>query len=1491
MGVFGFVCCGLLVLFFVVFLPILFAVVIPGVVRSAVRDSQFTLDKVTLTNPQLNQVDLSVETTLIRNTGISGTMTELPLSLHWQERRLGRMVLPEMTMKGKVTKTAFTNTLFVEDLDVWDEFLTELMAEGKAEWRLEGLVTVQAIGMTFTDIPFEKVLAVQGPPLKSTDGEAPFRIIDFDMSGSTSALVKLRLEVEFVNLGKNNIVPVGDMGFAMKYKGLYLGPLRAPAISMYEGVNVFHMEGEIAPWEKLDGLPEMEQILERERIQGIMGELVSAAVSGWRPMVTAVGMSCSTPLYEAAIKALRLDSRMNGLGGSKSGEKEVVDDLQFKGFELQEVPGDPNRVHIKSTVVAHIFNPLGSQAPLIIDEVNFSGRLHEGSQQGAFIGSMESKLTALGESEVLPLGYHLESISSVRRLQNLQHSEENLLEPIVSLPSSELSTVAGVSERSVEMASPLDYGVLMRVVFSMDGYLLLEDGGEAFGMLVRRLIQEPEVKLVFADTTSNVKTRSALGDLLLTGVRLDKPLKLKGFGGMSDVKLQRYEFTGVNSEGAWELEADVLIPNETPTTVPLGDIALELLHGGIHMGVMTSPAVTIRQGDNLFKFKGLLNPSEEDVAAVSDFFASYVSGRETTLDVRFTDSPTSSFNPSSTDDTSPSSPMEESRNPLEQQEPVRAPRWISESLKSLSLSFPMPRLGDDRRGGEGSIVRSTNMESLQLIPMGMSQMKVEGRVKVVASNPLGNAIPLSVHNIGIAVALKTAEGTVIGRLNAPPVAPVSQVTVGDRMDLYMDLEGSIQIEGDGSNFAEYFKQVQSLNVVPLQMVGAAELRLKTSLGLLNLGEVELDSEMEMKGFGGELSSAHVENMHFTGRDHTLGAGVGFTVDLSLNVPSMLSIYLGTVVFDLLYGSAPLGRIFITDMDVRQGLNTYKVKGVLSPTTEDLPIVSELFSNYIAGSSELSLQVQGSSATLDSGARPPWLQKSVKTISQEFPMPPMPDIVKNSFSDIQMSDLALNALSPKLSQRGDSVALSAAVTAQIRSPFGDTSPITVTKASVALILSRKMPPQSGNRETDGIARTLRRLRRESKGRRLQRVGGQRGEGGGTQKLGNLSVVGLPVRQTGMEIQMELVDAVLEFVDRGEKFSDMALEIIRTTDTQNLVMRGKANVVVDTDMGSLSLVNIPLETNFAFTGLAVFDTKDGKPSMFTESLKELRVSEFDDNLEYKALKIGTNLNMDNMSKVAVSLGTLLMDIQYKGVRMGTVGLKDFSMARGKNKVALLGAVKPADKKLFGEFVSLFISNKPLVLHVNAIPDIERVAQIAESSTNSEAITARMMQVPVTARNPFWLRKLLEGIQLEVPLNDVEDMGRMQSTTFVEGAKLEGLDVDLSTAGNPTISGAVRASYKLPEAFSIQHEIMTVDSTLSMELLEHDEASESGSLLGLMELRQLSPVEGSDLGSVVFNIKDVDLQVPKASAGTLSKFFHDVMHTTGESVISVSGSGGCG
>lgn len=166
---------------------------------------------------------------------------------------MGSMVVPSFTLDPSTKELHFASRFHVKDLPAWEAFLQDLMRKGKSEWRIVGRARIKALGLTFHDIPFDKTVDIEAPPLPGqgrgggVDQEG-FIIRQMDLSSSDSDKIRIKIDIDFHNPSTSAIESLGFLQFLMLYEQTPIGILRSSApVGLQRGLNSYTFLAEIYP--------------------------------------------------------------------------------------------------------------------------------------------------------------------------------------------------------------------------------------------------------------------------------------------------------------------------------------------------------------------------------------------------------------------------------------------------------------------------------------------------------------------------------------------------------------------------------------------------------------------------------------------------------------------------------------------------------------------------------------------------------------------------------------------------------------------------------------------------------------------------------------------------------------------------------------------------------------------------------------------------------------------------------------------------------------------------------------------------------------------------------------------------------------------------------------------------------------------------------------------------------------------------------------------
>lgn len=233
-------------------LIILFFGIVPLIVQSVVDEAAIQFAQVNITQPTDSSFRMYARGRLTNTSPFTATIQETHLDVYVNDKRLGAFVMPPITAQSNGdTDLVLDTTIKVESTSVFNEFSEILISSPSVVWRVVGSSTIDAIGMTFQSVNFDKDVEISGTlcllvrrvivtnniltqcGIIAFNGLPDVTIVVFDLTESTSTEIVVVMSVRVTNPSVVSMIPLGDLQLAMEYKGAFMGCLAAPNISMY----------------------------------------------------------------------------------------------------------------------------------------------------------------------------------------------------------------------------------------------------------------------------------------------------------------------------------------------------------------------------------------------------------------------------------------------------------------------------------------------------------------------------------------------------------------------------------------------------------------------------------------------------------------------------------------------------------------------------------------------------------------------------------------------------------------------------------------------------------------------------------------------------------------------------------------------------------------------------------------------------------------------------------------------------------------------------------------------------------------------------------------------------------------------------------------------------------------------------------------------------------------------------------------------------------
>jgi LEA14-like dessication related protein len=345
--------------------------IIPAIVQSVVDDAAIQFAQVTITQPTDSSFRMYAKGKLTNTSPFTANIQETHLDIYVNDKKLGSFIMPPLTAQSNGdTDLVIDTTIKVESASVFNEFSEILINSPSVVWRVVGLSSINAIGMTFQNVNFDKDVEIS-----AFNSLPDVTIVVFDLSESTPTEIVVVMSVRVTNPSIVSMIPLGDLQMEMEYKGAFMGYLAAPNVSMYTQDNVMSMRGQLDPEDLV-----------------LAGELMSRYLTGQMSDVMARGSENATNigLYLSALQAMKLNTRL------VANETLLVTDLIINNLTM--ILESETQLALNGYVYIEVLNPLGNASKITLSDVSLDvDLLTSGGLITARMQAVSVTMTQVGE--------------------------------------------------------------------------------------------------------------------------------------------------------------------------------------------------------------------------------------------------------------------------------------------------------------------------------------------------------------------------------------------------------------------------------------------------------------------------------------------------------------------------------------------------------------------------------------------------------------------------------------------------------------------------------------------------------------------------------------------------------------------------------------------------------------------------------------------------------------------------------------------------------------------------------------------------------------------------------------------------------------------------------------------------------------------------------------------------------------------------------------
>jgi hypothetical protein len=325
-------------------LGLVFGVAVPQIVQQRVNGSTLQFTSVTITNPQNNSFTVHALGVLANAGPDTAYMQATPVSVYYLGNLLGTMNLPQTTINGgQDTMLDITSDFQIPDRTIFDQFAKDLVSVSSLNWHLSASPDVQALGITFKSIKFEKDVSISG-----LAGLPNVTVTKFLVSSPDGINVNINSTAAIFNPSIVSMIPVGTLYMNLYFNGTLIASVVSVNASLVSGINYLDITGRVTTG--------VDPKLLSELFTGYLGTTVS--------LLTSQTTSSSIGLYAPALKSLPLKIALPG------GNFTLISGIQIQNLALDFTTGQYPAV--SSSIKSALYIPFQIPVSILQTKLTFA---------------------------------------------------------------------------------------------------------------------------------------------------------------------------------------------------------------------------------------------------------------------------------------------------------------------------------------------------------------------------------------------------------------------------------------------------------------------------------------------------------------------------------------------------------------------------------------------------------------------------------------------------------------------------------------------------------------------------------------------------------------------------------------------------------------------------------------------------------------------------------------------------------------------------------------------------------------------------------------------------------------------------------------------------------------------------------------------------------------------------------------------------------------
>ncbi|KAF9930757.1 hypothetical protein FBU30_011293 [Linnemannia zychae] len=398
------------------------------------------------------------------------------------------------------------------------------------------------------------------------------------------------------------------------------------------------------------------------------------------------------------------------------------------------------------------------------------------------------------------------------------------------------------------------------------------------------------------EVTASNMTIIAMG-APIPGINMKKQVTLKGFNGLKDLSIEKYDLPSNDPNGI-HLVLSAKLKNPSNVGIEMGTVQFSNEFQGQDVGyVGTSGLKLLPSGETPIAMEGTLTKqtTEAGLKALGDMFRLALNGGSPSLIVRG-----KSVAPASG--------------------PVS---WLESAFKTLSMNVSLPSLGKQ------DIITGITLKTMALDFTGPNPYSVmTSSDNIEASFKIPFSFPLSITKVAEDMNIQLPQGHTVANLKIP-LGDAQTIAPGLLKTAYSNIPLNVNDDSHES-FNQFSKVLTTGPGVQFFLSGTADTVAETAAGAVTIPGVQVNVASTMAGMNLNVGGASITDIKIVG-------GTSEYLQINQNVvlqnPSGLTVSVGDVAFNIDYAGNRMGRAVVKDMVLKPGNNSLPAVFQMAPKNE------------------------------------------------------------------------------------------------------------------------------------------------------------------------------------------------------------------------------------------------------------------------------------------------------------------------------------------------------------------------------------------------------------------------------------------------------------------------------------------------------------------------------------------------------------------------------